>query len=206
MYEYFHDRLGLGQLTGIELSNEQAGTIISPENVEGNAVRYSNMAFGQGLDATMIQVASGFSAIINGGNYYKPTVVSGYVDDDGNYTENKTTDPERTGVVKATTSEQIKEMTHTARSAFAGIDASGYYVGGKTGTSQVVVNGEYSNTETIATYLGYGGGSIDDPEYVIMVSIHGDNRVLGGSTDAMPIFTEISNWMLNYLKIQPEAE
>lgn len=206
MYDYFHNRLGIGQLTGIQLSNEQAGTIISPDNVDGNAVRYSNMAFGQGLDATMIQVAAGFNAIINGGSYYKPTVVAGYVDEDGDYKESETASPERTDVVKATTSQQIKEMTHTARSAFRGIDKAGYYVGGKTGTSQVVKNGEYASDETIATYLGYGGGSIDSPKYVIMVSIHGDHKVLGGSTDAMPIFTEISNWMLDYLKIQPEAQ
>ena len=205
MYEYFHDRFGLGQLTGIQLANEQAGTVISPDDADGNAVRYSNMAFGQGLDATMIQVAAGFSAIINGGNYYAPDIIAGYVDADGNYTEEETADPVRTGVVKETTSTEIKEMTHTARSAFEGIDTAGYYVGGKTGTSQVVKNGEYADDETIATYLGYGGGSIDSPEYVIMVSIHGDGKILGGSTDAMPIFTEISNWMLDYLNIQPET-
>ena len=206
MYNYFHDRLGIGQLTGIQLANEQPGTIISPDNVDGNAVRYSNMAFGQGVDATMIQVASGFNAIINGGKYYKPTIIAGYVDEDGTYKQSDAASPERTDVVKETTSVQIKEMTHTARSAFNGIDKAGYYVGGKTGTSQVVKNGQYANDETIATYLGYGGGSINTPKYVIMVSIHGDHKVLGGSTDAMPIFTEISNWMLDYLKIQPEAK
>jgi len=56
MYEYFYNKLHLGQLTGIELANEQAGTIIPPSDPQGNAVRYSNMAFGQGLDVTMLQV------------------------------------------------------------------------------------------------------------------------------------------------------
>jgi cell division protein FtsI/penicillin-binding protein 2 len=205
MYEYFHDRLGLGQMTGIELANEQKGIIISPEDQEGNAVRYSNMSFGQGLDSTLIQVTSGFSAIVNGGNFYKPTVINGYVDDDGTYKQNPTPKPIRLGVVKPGTSRQIKEMTHVARSSFEGIDKRGYYVGGKTGTSQVVKNGVYAKDETIATYLGYGGSTIDTPEYVIMVSIHGDHRILGGSADAMPIFTDISNWMLDYLKIQPKG-
>jgi len=205
MYEYFHDRLGLGQLTGIELANEQKGIIVSPDEADGNAVRYSNMAFGQGLDATIIQVTTGFTALINGGNFYKPTVIDGYIDDDGNYKKNETPQPVKTGVVKETTSQQIKEMTHIARSSFRSIDKPGYYIGGKTGTSQVIVNGQYADDETIATYLGYGGSDIDNPEYVIMVSIHGDHRILGGSTDAMPIFTDISNWMLDYLKIQPKG-
>ena len=205
MYEYFHDRLGLGQVTGIELANEQKGIIISPDQADGNAVRYSNMSFGQGLDATIIQVTNGFSAIINGGNLYAPTVIDGYINDDGRYVKASQPAPKRQNVVKDTTSTEIKEMTHIARSTFSGIDAPGYYVGGKTGTSQVIKNGVYADDETIATYLGYGGGDIDHPEYVIMVSIHGEHRILGGSTDAMPIFTDISNWILHYLNIQPKG-
>jgi cell division protein FtsI/penicillin-binding protein 2 len=205
MYEYFHGRLGLGELTGVELANEQKGIVISPENVDGNAVRYSNMAFGQGLDATVIQVASGFCALINGGNYYKPTIIDGSINTDGVYTQNVAPSPAKLGVVKATTSQQIKEMTHVARSSFRGLDKAGYYIGGKTGTSQVIKDGMYADDETIATYLGYGGSDIDHPEYVIMVSIHGDHRILGGSADAMPIFTDISNWMLDYKKIQPKG-
>lgn len=206
MYEYFHDRLGLGELTGIELSNEQAGIVISPDEQEGNAVRYSNMSFGQGLDATIIQVASGFSSLINGGNYYKPTVIAGYVDAEGKYVPNAASTPLRANVVKQTTSQQIREMTHVARSSNSSArDTPGYYVGGKTGTSQVINNGVYADDETVGTYLGYGGGDIDHPEYVIMVSIHGDHKVMEGAKHAMPIFTDISNWMLQHLKIQPKG-
>lgn len=205
MYEYFHDRLGLGELTGIELANEQKGIIISPDQPDGNAVRYSNMAFGQGLDATIIQVTSGFSALVNGGNVYKPTVIDGYISGDGEYVKKPAPQPAKAAVIKPTTSQQIKEMTHVARTSFRGIDKPGYYIGGKTGTSQVIKNGQYSEDETIATYLGYGGSDIDTPRYVIMVSIHGEHRILGGSADAMPIFTDISNWMLDYLKIQPKG-
>lgn len=205
MYEYFHDRFRLGQLTGIELSNEQKGIIISPDDADGNAVRYSNMAFGQGLDATMIQVSAGFSAIINGGSYYKPTVVAGEMVG-GEYQAAALPQPLQTGVVSASTSATMRQMTHEARvSSFPYADTAGYYVGGKTGTSQVIRNGQYSDTETIGTYLGYGGGSADSPQYVIMVSISGKDKQMQGARDALPIFTDISNWMLNYLKIQPKG-
>ncbi|MBC7565056.1 penicillin-binding protein 2, partial [Candidatus Saccharibacteria bacterium] len=207
MYDYFHNRLGLGSLTGIELANEASGIVISPDdpNGQGNAVRYSNMAFGQGLDATLIQVASGFSALVNGGNYYKPTIIDGYMID-GSLVQNKVAPPLRTNVVSKSTSDQVKQATHDARAAsFGRTDKQGYYVGGKTGTSQVIVNGQYSNNETVGTYLGYGGGSEDAPRYVIMVQVSGKDQELGGSQDALPIFTEISNWMLEYLKIQPKG-
>lgn len=202
MYDYFHNRFGLGELTNIELAGENKGILISPEEQEGNAVRYSNMSFGQGLDATMIQVVGGFSSMINGGTYYKPTVVAGEVKS-GVYVPKTTTDVVRSGILKQGTSEQMRVMMETARRSARPNDPSGYAVGGKTGTSQVVVNGRYSDTETIGTYLGYGGGV--RPEYVIMVSVSGKDKVMRGAQDAGPIFTDISNWMIDYLKIQPKG-
>ena len=203
MYEYFHDRLRLGQRTGIELANEATGTVISPEEVQGNAFRYSNMSFGQGLDATLIQVASGFGALVNGGDYYKPTVIDGKMVD-GQFVKNPAPTPLQAGVVKKETSDQIRQATHDARaSSFGYTDKQGFYIGGKTGTSQVSIPGGYSATETIGTYLGFGGG--DETEYVIMVEVSGKDRQLQGARDALPIFTDISNWLLDYLKIQPKA-
>jgi len=203
MYDYFHNRFKLGQLTGVEVDGEIEGTVISPDESEGNAVRYSNMSFGQGLDVTMVQVAAAFSSLVNGGNYYKPTVLAGLVDKNGEFVANKTADP--TNPITRSTANQLREMTHTARNAFfSNVDKPGYYIGGKTGTSQVIKNGIYSTNETVGTYLGYGG-SDDTSRYVIMVQVSGDNKELQGSRDALPIFTDMSNWMIDYLKIQPKV-
>jgi len=203
MYEYFHDRLRLGEKTGIELANEAKGSVFSPDEVQGNSVRYATMSFGQGLDTTLIQVASGFSALINGGDYYKPTIIDGYMTDEG-FEQVKTPEPIERGVVAKSTSDQILHATQQARaSSFGQFDKPGYYIGGKTGTSQVSDAGGYSDTETIASYLGYGGG--DQTEYVIMVRVSGKDKILQGARDALPIFTDISNWMLDYLKIQPKG-
>jgi len=203
MYEYFHDRLRLGQLTGVELANEAAGTIYSPEDEQGNAVRYATMSFGQGLNTSMLQVAAGFSALINGGTYYKPTVIDGYMTADG-YKQNPVNAPVATNVVSKSTSDQILTATHDARaSSFGHLDKPGYYIGGKTGTSQVGVAGGYSDTETIGSYLGYGGGN--EAEYVIMVRLSGKDKQFQGARDALPIFTDISNWMLDYLKVHPKG-
>ncbi len=203
MYDYFYNRFRLGQLTGVEVSGEAEGTIIPPTDVDGNAVRYSNMSFGQGLDVTMVQVSSAFSSLVNGGKYYKPTVVAGKLDTSGKFVADKIATP--SNPISDSTASQMREMTHTARSTFyTSVDKAGYYTGGKTGTSQVIKNGEYSEDETVGTYLGYGG-SIDLSRYVIMVQVSGDHKTLQGARDALPIFTDISNWMLDYLKIQPKG-
>lgn len=203
MYEYFHDRFRLGQRTGVELANESAGRIVAPTEQDGNAVRYSNMTFGQGMDATMVQVAAGFSSLVNGGDYYKPTVLAGKMES-GQYVANAAPTPVQAAVISSSTSDQLREMIRAARASSIGSqDKPGYTIGGKTGTAQIPAAGGYSDKETIASYVGFGGSNT--PEYVIMVSVYGKDKVFQGARDASPIFTEISNWMLDYLKIQPKG-
>lgn len=202
VYHYFHNKFKLDEPTGIELAGEVPGSIIPPTEVEGNAVRYSNMSFGQGLNLTMIEVASAFSAIMNGGNYYKPTVIAGTVDDDGAFQQAAPTASSR--VLNQKTADTMKRMVHDARGAFwAGQDKPGYDIGGKTGTAQTIVNGKYDFSQTTATYLGYGGDTA--PKYVIMVRVSAKGKAFDGGTHANPIFTDISNWMIDYKKLQPQG-
>ncbi len=203
IYDYYHNKFGLGSLTGIQVSGEAEGQVISPEEQEGNAVSYSNMVFGQGLDITMVQVAAGFSALVNGGNYYYPTVVDGVMQDDGTLKPEEAKAP-RLGIVSKATSDKMRDMTYKARQTLKPGDRAGYYVGGKTGTSQTIENGQYVLDQTIATYLGYGGTD-STSKYVIMVQLSGKNMNLEGNIHANPIFTDISNWMLDYMKLQPKG-
>ncbi len=202
MYDYFYNRFRLGQATGVELSNEAYGSIISPQSSMGNEVRYSNMSFGQGMESTMLQVAAGFSSAVNGGTYYQPSVVAGVLK--GGEIESTKPEVKQAGLIAGSTSRELVGMLQQARrSSFPGADKPGYIVGGKTGTSQVIRNGAYSEAETIASYVGFGGS--DRPEYVIMIQVAGKDRVWQGSRDAMPIFTDISNWMIDYLKLRPKG-
>lgn len=207
MYDYFHNKFGLGELTGIELANEAKGTVIPPTDQDGGAVRYSNMAFGQGLDVTMVQVCAAFSTIINGGTYYAPTVIAGTLDPDTGTMKPAAAKPSRQNVMDESASSQMRTMVHDARAAFhADKDKKGYYTGGKTGTSQTIENGKYVNDQTIGTYLGFGGDSQKTPRYVIMVQVSGKHMNLEGGKHAMPIFTDISNWLLDYMKLQPKGK
>lgn len=200
MYDYLHDKFHLGELSGIELGGEAAGEIIPPTNPEGNAVRYANMSFGQGMNLTMLQVAAGFSAIVNGGTYHVPSIVAGQMNGNG---FKKSADTPGTRIIAESTAATTKQMVHDARAAFySANDKSGYDIGGKTGTSQTLINGSYDNNQTIGSYLGYGGDGT--PRYVIMVQVSGPGKNFAGNHDAMPIFTDISNWMIDYLQLQPK--
>lgn len=202
LYDYYHQRFGLGKYTGIELA-ESKGTIIPPTDIDGTNARYANMTFGQSLDLTMIQVATAFSAVVNGGDYYTPTLVAGEMKN-GEFVKEKLKERDHQAI-ESSTSETMRKMLHTARLVFPNVKYfdEGVYVGGKTGTAQVVKNGKYTFDETIATYIGYGARSETDyPEYVIMTKVWEDNRKLDGGMNAKPIFDEISQFMINYLKMR----
>ena len=79
LYDYFVNHFGLGQETGIELF-EAKGLINDPVEGDGRDSMYANMTFGQNMMVTMIQVASGYASLINGGEYYTPTIVKGYME------------------------------------------------------------------------------------------------------------------------------
>lgn len=202
LYDYYYNRFGLGKYTGIELA-ESKGTVIPPTDIDGTNARYANMTFGQSLDLTMIQVATAFSAVVNGGDYYTPTLVAGEIKN-GEFVRNVLKERDHQAI-ESSTSETMRKMLHTARLVFPNVKYydEGVYVGGKTGTAQVVKNGKYTFDETIATYIGYGARSETDyPEYVIMTKVWEDNRRLDGGMHAKPIFDEISQFMVNYLKMR----
>ena len=206
LYEYYHDRFGFGEATGIELI-ESTGLIIGPNEGYGLNSRYANMTFGQNLNLTMMQVAAAFSAVVNGGHYYTPTMVAGEMKN-GKLVKNKQQDAVR-DVISEDTSATMRKMLWGTRSArrIYGIDRDGYYVGGKTGTAQVIRDGEYVMNETQATYIGYGGAGNDEtelPEYVIMVRIWEEGKAFDGQSHALPIFDTISNYMQDYLRIKPK--
>ena len=204
LYDYFHNKFRFGQLTGIEQAGEAKGTIIGPHEQEGNSVRYANMAFGQGMDTTMIQAASAFSAMINGGTYYKPTLIAGTYEN-GTLRAQAPTVLQQ-GVVSSEHSAEIRDLVWQARKQgfFGKFDTEGYRIGGKTGTSQVIdpKTGQYSNDNSIGSYLGFGGA--ESPQYVIMVRVQ-DSAVPGyaGTVAAGPIFNDMNNWLLEYMNIRP---
>jgi cell division protein FtsI/penicillin-binding protein 2 len=87
-----------------------------------------------------------------------------------------------------------------------GIDRPGYDIGGKSGTAQVVKNGAYDDTmsELVGGYAGFIAPTGALPEYVILTKMWGEGQAVG-SGDAMSLFDDLSNFVINYYKLKPGA-
>ena len=164
------------------------------------------MTFGQNLGITMIQTASAFSAVVNGGTWHTPTIVKGVLKNGEVVPTNN--QPVEDRILSEETSAAMREMLIYNRSykVTGGIDRSGYDIGGKSGTAQVVVNGAYDDTfaQLVGSYIGFVGPSGELPKYVIMVKMWGEGASIG-SGDAMDLFDKLSNYLIDYQKIKPRT-
>lgn len=206
LYNYYYNVFGLGHYTGIELY-ESPGYLVEPNaDMYGLASLYANMTFGQNMQATMIQVAAAMASVVNGGYYYTPTIVAGKMVDD-EFIENEPQEPARR-TISESTSAAMREMLYNTRGMWRinGTDPAGFYVGGKTGTAQVIKDGAYSMDETQATYIGVGGTQGELPQYIIMVRVWEEGKLAGGQEHALPVFNELKNYVQSYLRVQPHTE
>ncbi len=80
LFDYYYNKFRLGQPTGVELA-EAEGFIPDPNEGWGRDSTYANLTFGQNLSITMLQTATAFSAVVNGGTWRTPSVIKGYYED-----------------------------------------------------------------------------------------------------------------------------
>ncbi|MBQ9018195.1 penicillin-binding protein 2 [Candidatus Saccharibacteria bacterium] len=200
LFDYYYNKFQLGHPTGIELI-EAEGFIPDPNEGWGRDSTYANMTFGQNLGITMIQTARAFSAVVNGGYLYTPTIVKGTLESDGSIASlSERQAPAQ--ILTGDTSQIMRSMLINNRN-YKG-DPAGYDIGGKSGTAQVVRNGAYDDTfaELVGSYMGFIAPAGGMPEYVVMVKMWGEGQSVG-SGDAMDLFDSISTFLIDYLKIKP---
>lgn len=206
LYDYYANKFRLNQPTGIELI-ESEGFVWDPHaEIYGLNAAYANMTFGQNLSATMIETATAFSAVVNGGRYITPTIVKGTLEKNGTITPLENTEKIDEKILKESTSATMREMLINNRSwkVRGGVDRPGYAIGGKTGTAQVLVNGAYDSSmqNLVGSYIGFLGPSGELPQYVVMAKAWGEGQALQG-TDVINLFDSISHFLISYEKIQP---
>ncbi len=148
----------MGQLTRLQTELPESAAPQVPKH--WGELSTMTIAFGQGLNVAPLQAVMGVAALVNGGHLMKPTFL---VRDEATAIANSEQ------VISAQTSESMRYLmranaTHGS-AGFANVD--GYYVGGKTGTAQKIVNHRYSNDKVFNTFMAITPAN--KPKYLYLV-------------------------------------
>ncbi|MFB5266206.1 stage V sporulation protein D [Paenibacillus enshidis] len=200
LFDYIRN-FGFGSKTGIDLSGEENGILFKPSQV--GPVELATTAFGQGVSVTPIQQVTAVSAAINGGYLYKPYVAKAWIQPEtGKVLEKKEPQLVRR-VISEETSRQVREALESVVAKGTGRPAfiEGYRVGGKTGTAQKVINGRYSSTEHIVSFIGFAPA--DDPQIVVYTAVDNPQGIQFGGVVAAPIVQNILEDALIAMKVPP---
>ncbi len=202
-----------GLRTNIDLPGEsRTDTLIYSED-ELTTLNLATNSFGQNFNVTMIQLATAYCSIVNGGDYYLPHVAAELLDREGNTV--KTIEPT---LLKETVSYgtaeivngYLQDVVETGTGNIAKVD--GYSMGGKTGTAQKFEedeNGNVTSTRAEGKYLVSFIGSVpaEDPEVVLYVVVDEPNvEDQAHSSYAQNVAREILKEALPYLNIYPDEE
>ncbi|MGB5379575.1 MAG: penicillin-binding transpeptidase domain-containing protein [Acidimicrobiia bacterium] len=216
LWQEWARQFGFGTETGIDLPFEKPGLIpdrqwFRDEQRKGTGrVRSTgpwvggdlmNAVVGQGtVLVTPLQLANGFSAMVNGGTLWEPRVVSEMVNQDGEVTDEnqKATlgtidlDPNTVRAIRTDLQQVVNGPIGTGRSAFANFGPGVTSVGGKTGTAEIIKAEEDVQEVDSAWFVGVA--PVGSPDYVVAVVVE---RGGSGGGVAAPVARQVLQYLVN---------
>lgn len=206
-YSYL-DAFGFTEGTGIDLPGEGTSVIWDQDNF--NKTNLATASFGQRFTVTPVQLITAVNAVVNGGYLYTPHVIENITDKDGNMVYEADTRPVR-HVISEQTSAICAEILEGVVTSYGGSNAyqAGYRIGGKTGTSETLVDDEY-----ITSFIGFAPA--DDPQIIALVGFDSPKvknkgsdytttgYYISGGNLAAPIAGELIADVLDYLGFEKE--
>ncbi|MEO8377342.1 MAG: penicillin-binding transpeptidase domain-containing protein, partial [Candidatus Sumerlaeota bacterium] len=199
-YQYFKE-LSIGSPTGIDLPGEGSGIYYPLERW----TKFTRTSLPQGYEMalTPLQITAGISAIVNGGNYYKPYIV-GEIRDPKTNGVTVTAPTVLRKIVRPTTSAVLRDMMEdvvdngTAQKA----QIPGYRIGGKTGTTRK--SDVFDHREYIASFVGVL--PIQAPRVTIYVYVDNPLKEYYAAAVAAPLFNDVAKAVTVNLGIPPTEE
>ena len=182
---------GFGSPSGSGFPGEASGVVRGIR--ESQAVERANLAFGQGMTATAVQLAAAAATLANGGRRVWPRMAL-RLEADGSRLDWPPGLGER--ILSDRTARLVIEMMIDAVERGTGRAAavSGYEVAGKTGTAQKVIDGRYSNERYVSSFLGIVPAR--RPRLVVAVILDEPRGVRAGGAVAAPVFREVASFAI----------
>jgi cell division protein FtsI (penicillin-binding protein 3) len=201
-YSYLR-AFGLGESTGLNLPGASEG-ILYPASQWWGDERYT-LAFGQGVAANAVQMASVYATLANGGVRVQPSIVAGTTSASGQFVPSPA--PPRHRVIKAkTASELIRVLEQVPMvDAEAGVpwgEIAGYPIAAKTGTAQEWSAAKHCLCDYGSSYIGMAPAN--NPQVVVAINVQNPKGAdYYGDEVAGPVFYQVMRSALQTLKIPP---
>jgi cell division protein FtsI (penicillin-binding protein 3) len=191
----------LGQLDRLRTELPESAEPLVPKHWgELNTV---TIAFGHGLSVAPLQAVMGISALVNGGKMIPPT-----------FLKRNQADADRLAkrVIKPETAEKMRYLMrlNVEKGTATRANVLGYYVGGKTGTSEKVVGGRYSKTKVLTSFTAILPA--DKPRYLMLIMLdepQGLPETHGFTTsgwNAVPVGAKVIERVAPLLDIRPRFD
>lgn len=196
--KYF-EVFNFGLKTNIDLTGEaRTASLVFNENSMGST-ELATSTFGQGNNVTMIEMATAFNSLVNGGYYYEPHMVKQLLNSDGAVVEN--IEPRLLKqTISNSTSEKMTDYLSSVVTEGTGKAArpAGYKIGGKTGTAEVAPRG---TGNYVTSFMGFA--PLDDPEIIVYTVIDRPNMPdqQNGTKQACIICKEVMTEVLPYMNV-----
>ncbi len=204
LYAYVK-KFGFGEKTGVDLPGESSGIFFTREAL--GELEAATVAFGQGISVTPIQLVCAFSAIVNGGTLYTPHITKSIIDPISGDVLLEVGAQAKRQVISQETSELMRYALESVVANGGGKNAyiEGYRIGGKTGTAQKAVDGQYLANEYILSFLS--AAPMENPQIVLYVAVDApQNDVQYGGTVVAPVVKAMYEDILPYLEVEKTQE
>lgn len=201
-FKYF-ENFGLSSKTGIPLPAESKSLYLTADKI--HPVELATMSIGHGFSVTPLQMITAVSAIGNKGTLMEPRIVKALVDDEGTVVESFEPKVVRQVISEKTANEMLVMMESVVENG-SGKKAyiPGIRIGGKTGTSEKIVRGDYSKDLALASF--YGVAPLENPKISVLVIVDEPKDTNFGSVVAAPVAREIMVDSLRYLGVKPDIQ
>ena len=199
-------RFGIFEKTNIGLQGE-----VYSENKEfkkGWEINFATASFGQGIEMNLLQIARAYCAIANKGKLIQPYLVEKIIKN-GITEELKRDDSPKQIITPNTASQVTKMLVSVAENGYSKpARVPGYYIAGKTGTSQIPfsvlgMNQSGYSDQTWQTFIGFAPAF--EPKFVIAIKLDNPNTKTASESTSL-IFKDLAKYILDYYKIPPDRE
>ena len=198
----FLKAFGMTEPTGIDLPAESGGQFYDPDSDAWNEVSLATASFGQRFTVTPLMELNMVCAIVDDGKLKQPYVVKQVLNADGSVqstTESKVVRQ----VISEDTSAYMREAMEQVVASGTGKNAyvSGYRIGGKTATSEILKEEGDQEDRYTASFIGVA--PMDDPQIAVLVAISDipESSPHGGGAIAAPVVGRIMEEVLPYIGV-----